>query len=174
MDSITDNIVTDADGILTKESGELQTSKPSTFNRPIDLPATHKCVVIVDQEMPVGFITNTAAVLSLSIGKQHPEIIGQDMVDYNGNPHQGITVLPVPILKGTAPLLHEIREKLRPYEHELTVVDLITATRTTQNYAQYSEKMLATPIEQLSYCGIALYGTKKLVNKFTGNLGLLR
>ncbi|KLN59614.1 hypothetical protein WH96_17155 [Kiloniella spongiae] len=124
--------------------------------------------------MPIGFIANTASVLSLSIGKQHPEIIGQDMVDSNGSPHQGITVLPIPILKGTAPLLHEIREKLRPHEPELTVVDLITATRTTQTYAQYSNKMLTTPVDQLNYCGIALYGTKKLINKFTGNLGLLR
>ncbi|WP_085909364.1 DUF2000 domain-containing protein [Kiloniella majae] len=184
METVTGDNLTVSSDTLAKETGIKQTetkgastphtSRTTSIAGSIDLPATHKCAIVVDQEMPIGFIANTASVLSLSIGKQHPEIIGQDIVDNNGDPHQGITILPVPILKGTAALLHKLREQMRPYEQELTVVDLITATRTTQTYAQYSENMLTTPVEQLSYCGIALYGTKKLVNKFTGNLGLLR
>ena len=141
---------------------------------PSELTSTHKCVIVIDQEMPLGYIANTAAVLSLSIGKQHPEIIGQDIRDHVGDRHQGITILPVPILKGTADSLQILREKLKGYEDQMTVVDLITATRSTQNYAEYATEMLSTPVDQLGYSGIALYGPKKLVNKFTGNLGLLR
>ena len=161
-------------GLSTNKTDEINTAIIHASDTSPNLPATHKCVIVVDQAMPIGFIANTASVLSLSIGKQHPELIGQNIKDNDGNLRQGITTLPVPVLKGTAPLLHELREKVRPYEPDLTVIDLITATRTTRTYAQYSEQMLTTPVEHLHYCGIALYGTQKLVNKFTGNLGLLK
>ncbi|WP_419905480.1 DUF2000 domain-containing protein [Kiloniella sp.] len=139
-----------------------------------EITTTHKCVIVIDQELPLGFIANSAAVLSLSIGKRHPEMIGSDIPDHVGDLHGGITILPVPILKGTASSLQTLREALKPHEPGLTVIDLISATRTTQNYAEYSEEMKSTSPDQLIYSGIALYGSKKLVNKFTGNLGLLR
>ncbi len=139
-----------------------------------EITDTDKCVIVIDQDMPLGFIANTAAVLSLSIGKRHPEMIGQDIPDHAGDFHQGITILPVPILKGTADSLAKLREVLKPHEPELTVIDLISATRTTQNYSEYATEMKETPLDLQIYSGIALYGRKKLVNKFTGNLGLLR
>ena len=139
-----------------------------------EITSTDKCVIVIDQALPLGLIANTAAVLSLSIGTHHPEMIGADIHDHTGDIHKGITVLPVPILKGTVGSLQTLREAVKPYEPELTVVDLISATQTTQNYAEYSREMKSIPQDQLIYSGIALYGKKKLVNKFTGNLGLLR
>lgn len=144
------------------------------LNREPEITSTDKCVIVIDKELPLGFIANTAAVLSLSIGKRHPEMIGNDIPDHAGDLHQGITVLPVPILKGTVASLQTLREALKPHEPELTVIDLISATRTTQNYTEYSHEMKTTSLDKLVYVGIALYGSKKLVNKFTGNLGLLR
>ena len=163
-----------SNGLIVEKMTTEKVSPHSPVEKSSDLPTTHKCVIIVDHTMAIGFIANTASVLSLSIGKQHPEIIGKDINDSDGHSHHGITILPVPVLKGTAPLLHHLREQVRPYEHQVTIVDLIDATRTTQTYMEYSKQMLSTPTEQLIFCGMALYGPKKLVNKFTGNLGLLR
>ncbi|MEJ2419021.1 MAG: DUF2000 domain-containing protein [Exilibacterium sp.] len=101
--------------------------------------SSNKCVIVIDQNLPVGIIANTAAVLSLSLGRLNPEMIGYE-----------------------------------EYEPELTVIDLISATQTTKSYDEYSQQFASTPVEELEYLGIALYGSKKLVNKFTGNLGLLR
>ncbi|MEH6631003.1 MAG: DUF2000 domain-containing protein [Halopseudomonas aestusnigri] len=153
----------------------LNKAKNTSELKPVsEITPTDKCVIIIDQELPLGFIANTAAILSLSIGKRHPEMIGNDIPDHAGDIHQGITVLPIPILKGTAASLQILREALKPHEPELTVIDLISATRTTQNYTEYSHEMQSTSLDELVYAGIALYGSKKLVNKFTGNLGLLR
>ena len=136
--------------------------------------STQKCAIVIDQDLPVGVIANTAAVLSLTLGKQFPTLIGCDLQDSKGDRHHGITTAPIPILKGTRPALKDMREALKSYEPELTVVDLISATQTTKSYEDYADKLQGTPVDQLEYLGVALYGPLKVVNKFTGNLGLLR
>lgn len=80
----------------------------------------------------------------------------------------------IPILKSTAELLQEMRQAVKAYEPDLIVIDLITATQTTKSYAEYIHQYENTPIEHLEYLGLALYGKMKVVNKFTGSLGLLR
>ncbi|OMH33878.1 DUF2000 domain-containing protein [Motiliproteus sp. MSK22-1] len=135
---------------------------------------TRKCVIVIDQALSSGPIANTAAVLSLSLGRKFPELIGQDLTDNQGDRHHGITTAAIPVLKGSGPLLKEMREALKAHEAELTVIDLTRDTQTTRNYQEYANKLESTPLEQLEYQGVAIYGNKKLVNKFTGNLGLLR
>lgn len=131
-------------------------------------------MLVIDQDLPVGVIANTAAVLSLSLGRLLPELIGHDLEDSAGNRRHGITTAAIPILKGTALSLSALRVNVKAYEPELTVLDLISATQTTKSYADYAESMKATPESELQYLGIALYGPGKTVSKFTGSLGLLR
>ncbi len=80
----------------------------------------------------------------------------------------------IPILKNSGLLLKEMRQAVKAYEPDLTVIDLITATQTTKSYADYIRQYEITPIEHLEYRGLAIYGEMKIVNKFTGGLGLLR
>ncbi len=133
-----------------------------------------KYVIVIDQNLPVGVIANTAAVLSINLGKMVPEIIGYDHKDKAGDYHHGITTMAIPILKSNSLLLKEMRQAVKVYEPNLTVIDLITATQTTKSYADYVHQYENTPIENLDYLGLALYGEIKIVNKFTGSLGLLR
>jgi len=133
-----------------------------------------KCIIVIDEALPAGVMANTAAVLSLTLGKELPWLIGQDLWDADGAPHRGITTAPIPILKGSNASLRALREALKPLEPGLTVVDLTDATRTTKTYDAYSQQMAATPVRELNYLGIALYGNVKTINRFTGNLGLLR
>lgn len=60
-----------------------------------------KCVLLIDSELPLGLLANTAAVLVLTIGKRVEGIIGSDVVDGSGQIHTGITTIPLPILKST-------------------------------------------------------------------------
>jgi hypothetical protein len=132
-----------------------------------------KCVIVVNEALPLGQIANCVAVLALSVGKKHPELIGVNLEDRDGNPHEGITTLAIPVLKG-GKCLNQMRTSLRDNSSELTIVDVISATSVTRSYEEYSEKMKATPAEDLEYYGIAVYGPKKIVNQYTGSLGLLR
>ena len=133
-----------------------------------------KSVLVIDENLPIGVIANTSAILALSLGKLVPEMVGADFQDSEGNIRRGITTYPIPALKGNAELLRSIRAKLKDYESDLIVVDLFGATRTTRSYEEYIQVVQDTPENQQEYLGIAISGSKKLVNKFTGNLGLLK
>ena len=132
-----------------------------------------KCVIVLNENLPLGQLVNSAAVLMMSIGKLHPDLVGRNLEDGSGHAHHGITTVPLPVLKG-AGKLKEIREGLKPHEGELTVVDLIDATSTTASYEEYAAQLKMSAKEVLNYHGIAIYGNRKLVNKYTGSLGLLR
>lgn len=136
--------------------------------------STKKCVILINHSLPIGVIANTAAVLSINLGKMIPEILGHDHKDNAGDNHHGITTMAIPILKSSGLLLKEMRQALKAYEPDLTVIDLITATQTTKSYADYVYQYENTPIEHLEYLGLALYGEMKVVNKYTGSLGLLK
>ncbi len=133
--------------------------------------SNNKCVVVLNENLPLGQLVNSAAVLMMSMGKLHPDLVGHNLEDVLGHAHQGITTVPLPVLKG-AGKLKEIRERIRLHEGELTVVDLIDATSTTASYEEYAAHLKMS--EVLNYYGIAIYGNHKLVNKYTGSLGLLR
>lgn len=132
-----------------------------------------KCVIVIDEDLPVGLLTNTAAVLSLSLGKKISNIIGDDMIDGSNNHHSGITTTPIPILKNNRQKLSQLRSEC--YENEdIFVVDFSDAAQTTKNYADYQEKLSRCRAEDLNYLGLALYGPKRTINKLTGSLPLLR
>lgn len=57
-----------------------------------------KCVMVIDENLPLGIIANTAAIMGITLGKQMPEVVGADVIDQTGNQHLGIIEFPVPIL----------------------------------------------------------------------------
>ena len=74
-----------------------------------------KCVMVIDENLPLGIIANTAAIMGITLGKKMPEVVGADVYDRTGNKHLGIIEFPVPILKGNADIIKTIREKLYPF-----------------------------------------------------------
>ena len=121
---------------------------------------------------------NTAAILGATLGRQVPDLIGPDIPDGDGNIHTGIVAYPVPILKGNGALLKELRRKLcnpqSPEYRELVTVDFTETAQRCLHYEDYTGKLAGSKEEDLHYLGIGLCGNKKLVNKLTGSLPLLR
>ncbi|MCI8576321.1 MAG: DUF2000 domain-containing protein [Lachnospiraceae bacterium] len=35
-----------------------------------------KCVMVIDESLPLGIIANTAAIMGITLGKQMPEVVG--------------------------------------------------------------------------------------------------
>lgn len=134
-----------------------------------------KCVMIIDENLPLGIIANTAAIMGITLGKEMPEVVGADVYDGTANRHLGIIEFPVPILKGNAHLIKTIREKLyEPDFSDLTVVDFSDLAQSCKTYAEFIEKMKCINEANLNYLGIAICGPKKKVNKLTGSMALLR
>lgn len=134
-----------------------------------------KCVIVVDETLPVGIIANTTAILGITLGKQVPECVGQDVQDASGQIHKGIITMPVPILKGNIEILKTLREKLYTHDFsDMIVVDFSDVAQGCNIYDEYILKANSTKEADHTYFGIAIYGNKKKINKLTGSMPLLR
>ena len=134
-----------------------------------------KCVMVIDENLPLGIIANTAAIMGITLGKKLPEVVGVDVYDRTGNEHLGIIEFPVPILKGNADIIKNIREKLYdPEFSDLTVVDFSDLAQGCKTYSEFIKKMKDIAETDLNYFGVAICGAKKKVNKLTGSMALLR
>lgn len=134
-----------------------------------------KCVIVLDESLPLGLIANTAAILGITLGKQVPEAVGDDVWDGSGRRHLGIIAFPVPILRGDAGTIRALRNTLyEPAYDGLTVVDFSDLAQSCKTYEAFISGLGAAPEADLRYLGLAICGNKKQVNKLTGSMPLLR
>lgn len=134
-----------------------------------------KCVMIIDEKLPLGVIANTAAIMGITLGEKFPEVVGKNVIDKNAHEHLGIIEFPVPILKGNTNGIKEIRRKLYAEAFsDVLCVDFSDVAQSCKTYDDFIEKMKGAASEDLNYLGICIFGTKKKVNKLTGSLPLLR
>lgn len=134
-----------------------------------------KCVILINESLPLGLIANCASILSLSLGKKVEGLIGYDLEDIENRIHTGITTIPVPILKSCVVELKKLREVLFDDKYQnCLVVDFTNVAQTTKTYDDYADAISSIPLDELEYLGIAIYGPKKIINKLVGSIGLLR
>ncbi len=134
-----------------------------------------KCALIIDESLPLGLIANTAAILGAALGKNNPGLLGEHVTDGSGIDHLGIVKLPIPILKGNAELLHQLRQKLLTDEfNDILTVDFTDVAQGIHTYEEFIETFQSTAAFDYRYFGIGVCGDKKKVARLTGSLGLLR
>ena len=134
-----------------------------------------KCVMVIDRELPVGVIANTAGILGITVGKELPEQVGKDVKDASGTQHRGIIEKPVPVLQGNPESLRKLREKFNCSEYaDVIMVDFSDVAQGCRTYSEWMDKAATIPEEDLRYLGLSICGPVKQVNRLTGNLPLLR
>ena len=130
-----------------------------------------KCVMIVDESLPLGIIANTTAILGNTLGSHYPGAVGKNVLDKNENEHLGIIEIPIPILKGNKELLNNLRDTLYKEEYkDMIVADFSDVAQSCKTYDEYIQKISKVDSNNINYFGIAIYGTKKQVNKLTGSI----
>lgn len=134
-----------------------------------------KCVLVLDEALPLGLLANTAAILGITLGSKLPDAVGPEVVDKSGTAHLGIIQFPVPILKADAGRIKTIRQQLyQPAFASLLAVDFSDAAQCCNVYEAFVHRIAQVEEQELIYFGVGICGPKKLVNKLTGNLPLLR
>lgn len=135
-----------------------------------------KIVMIINQELPLGLVANTAAVLGISLSKMFPQdIVGCDIQDATGNVHRGITAQAIPVLGASREQIKDIRDRMFDHSYsDTTVIDFSEVAQSCLEYDHYIRRLSCLPSSAIYYSGICLYGPKKQINKLTGSMGLLR
>lgn len=130
-----------------------------------------KAVILLLDSLPVGLKANIAAVLGMSLGRDHPELVGGPVRTSAGRELPGITTIPIPILsadaEGLAAIFHD------PGDLDL-VVPFGSAALGTKTYAEYQAALATLDEADQGVRGLLLFGAKKSVNKRVGQLALLR
>lgn len=134
-----------------------------------------KCTMIIDEDLPIGIIANTAAALGISLASEIGGLTGKKLMDADGREHEGITNIPIPILALSKEKLKEkYDEILQNRDQDLKIIGFNDVAQSSLSYDDYEIKLASTSKKQISYLGICIYGPKKKVNKLTGNLRMLR
>ena len=134
-----------------------------------------KCVLVIEETMPRGLAANTAAIQGITLGRQGPDLVGEDVADRAGNCHPGIIRTPVPVLAGGPEVFQTLRRRLaEPEFSDVAAVDFTDLAQSCRTYGAYIERMAAAAPEELRYLGLALRGPRHQVDRLTGSLPLLR
>lgn len=129
-----------------------------------------KIVIVLRDGLTPGVAANTAAVLAMSLGAAHPELIGGAIPDGNQRLHAGLTGTPIPILCGQVDTLAKIAVTPPP----VRVVGFTMTAARARTYADYALALAAAPTDELEHLGVALIGPSKAVTSLTGDLPLFR
>ena len=133
---------------------------------------SNRCVIIVDDSLPIGRAANAAAVIALTLGKRHPGLAGVDLIDASGVAHPGLIPIGITVLGAPAGELVTLRE--RALSRRLDVVDFPAQGQETTDYAVFGASVAKVATSALVYVGVGIFGARKAVGKVVGRYALLR
>ena len=99
-----------------------------------------KSVCILWEDLPLGIMANTAAILGVSLGKHAPTLAREDVYDSTEGKHPGIVQYPLPILKANQETLASIYQKVQTME-DVYFVDFTNIAQSCLDYDDYIQKM---------------------------------
>ncbi len=130
-----------------------------------------RCVIVVDEALPVGRSANAAAVIALTLGKRHPALAGADLVDRSGVAHPGLIPIGIAVLAAPAEELGSLRAMA--LARGIDVVVFPVQGQQTTDYAAFGRAVAEVETDALRYVGVGVFGPRKAVGKVIGKYSLL-
>jgi len=134
-------------------------------------PEPARVVAVLDNALPIGRAANAAAVMALTMGQRHPELVGAALVDAAGNRHPGLIPIGIAVLGAPAAELIALRDKARA--RGLEVVDFPVQGQETTDYAAFRRMVSETAPADILYLGVMIFGGRKQVGRLVGRYRLL-
>ncbi|MBE6483016.1 MAG: DUF2000 domain-containing protein [Actinomyces ruminicola] len=129
-----------------------------------------KIVIVIAEGTAAARAANASALLALTIGARHQDLIGPDVPDADGRMHAGISDTPVPVLVAPASQLAELARAQPPIE----VIGFTKTAAGAHTYDKYTRALAAVASADLDYLAVALIGPRAQVTSLTGSLPLFR
>jgi hypothetical protein len=139
------------------------------------MTADHRIAIIVNPDLPLGLLANTAAAIAIGLGARLPAFGARQLVDACGRTIDISSDRPVPILQTDAATIGALFAKAlaRP-EGETAVVPFPAFARSLNDYRDYEATFPGRDLSTEAIDGLGLAGPAKWVKSLTGALKLLR
>jgi len=132
----------------------------------------NRCVMVMNEELKGGLLANAIAVISLTVGQRHPQLVGDNLIDAHQVNYPGLITGGIPMLCSRQSVLHELREKALTAGCDVICFPVIG--QQTKNYDEFKTNMKEVASHEVEYTGIAIVGEKKTVSKIVKNLPLIQ
>ncbi|MES2742123.1 MAG: DUF2000 domain-containing protein [Pseudomonadota bacterium] len=135
--------------------------------------STHKSVVIISGDLPLGLAMNALSVIGVSLGKTIDELVGPDVFSSDGVCFPGVIRIPLPVLKAGQTALDAMHVELQG-DKAFELFPFSCLAQSCKTYDEYEQKLSSESSGLLKLSGLGIVGPKKEINKFTGSLPLYR
>ncbi|WP_246236143.1 DUF2000 domain-containing protein [Acerihabitans arboris] len=129
-----------------------------------------RCVIVLNQDLPSGKAANASAVIALTVGQRHPELVGAPLIDADNGEYPGLIPIGIPVLSAHEETLKNLSTMCR--QQGLDRVIFPIEGQETTDYHDFRAALLLQRPEELRLLGIAIIGNKKTVRKLTANCKL--
>lgn len=133
-----------------------------------------KIAIVIDPELPLGYLTNTVGAMAIGIGAALPSLGGVLLTDNRQFEIMNSADRPVPILKAKPEKMSELLRKLEDRPEEAIVVIFPAFARELHTFNDYEEIFPTRDLLNEKIDGIAIAGPTKWVKSVTGSFGLIR
>ncbi len=133
-----------------------------------------RLAIVVNPDLPVGLIANTAGAIAVGLGAKLPALAARQLTDRADRTIDISSNRPVPILQADAAAIRALLLKALPQSGERAVVPFPAFARSLHDYADYEATFPERDISEETIDGLGLAGPAKWVKSLTGALKLLR
>lgn len=133
-----------------------------------------RLAIIVNPELPLGLIANTAGAIAVGLGARLPALAGRKLTDSMARTIDISANRPVPILQADAPGLRALILKALPGDESRAIVPFPAFARSLHAYADYEATFPDRDLAEEEIDGLGIAGPSKWVRSLTGSLKLLR
>lgn len=133
-----------------------------------------RLAIVVNPDLPLGLIANTAGVIAVGLGARMPRLAARQLTDRDNRTIDICSNKPVPILQADAATIGALMLKALPQPGERVVVPFPAFARALHDYADYEATFPERDLSNETIDGIGIAGPSKWVRSLTGSLKLLR
>ncbi|WP_277976221.1 DUF2000 domain-containing protein [Pantoea endophytica] len=134
---------------------------------------THRCTIVIDQQLPAGLAMNAASVIGISFGKLIGNLVGPDQQSQDGVNYPGVIYAPLTVLLADGNYLRELQQ-ISGADNEIFSMPFSALAQSCKTYEEYGERIADAHSDQIELVAIGLIGPKKKITRLTGNLKLYR
>jgi len=130
-----------------------------------------KIAIALKEDLGPGFMANAAACIASGLFHEAEDVIGPE-IEGDGCMFIPITKIPLLILKQNNKGWDELLKRAK--RNKLKYMVFTREAQSTVNYEEYVERVKGKNINDLDVIGFGVFGEENSVNKFSGDLPLLK